>query len=147
MMWTLSLALIALAVGGILTGFGFLRVLIFGLIQGVKRPGSLVLTTIVTCIFGNVIMAEAYMSIILGGDLFSQAYDDRGVDRVILSRSLEDGATLSAALIPWTTAGAFFTSSLGVSVIDYAPYAIFNWLNPLLSISLAYMGVALFKRK
>lgn len=147
MMWTLSLALIALALGGILSGFGFLKVLIFGLISRVKRTGTLVATTILACIVGNLTMAEAYMSIILGGRLFADAYDKLGVNRLVLSRSLEDGATLSAALIPWTTAGAFFASSLGVDVIDYAPYAILNWLNPIISILLASFGIAVFKAK
>jgi NhaC family Na+:H+ antiporter len=145
MMWTLSLALIALMLGGILTSFGFLNVLIVGILARVKKSATLVLTTILACFVGNIVMAEAYMSIILGGHLFSDAYDQRGVDRAVLSRSLEDGATLSAALIPWTTAGAFFASTLGVNVLDYAPYAILNWLNPLISIALAYAGVALFK--
>ena len=147
MMWTLSLALIALALGGILSVFGFLRVLISGLISRVKRTGSLVSLTIVTCFVGNLTMAEAYMSIILGGNLFSGAYDKLGVDRLVLSRSLEDGGTLTAALIPWTTAGAFFASSLGVDVIEYAPYAILNWLNPIISILLASLGITVFKAK
>ena len=147
MMWTLSLALIALALGGILSTFGFLRVLIFGLISNVKRTGTLVATTIIACIVGNLTMAEAYMSIILGGRLFSESYDRLGVNRLVLSRSLEDGATLSAALIPWTTAGAFFAYSLGVDAIEYAPYAILNWLNPIVSIVFASMGIALFKTK
>lgn len=147
MMWTLSLALIALALGGILSGFGFLNVLIFGLVSRVKRTGTLVTTTIIACFIGNLTMAEAYMSIILGGRLFSEPYDKLGVNRLVLSRSLEDGATLSAALIPWTTAGAFFASSLGVDVIEYAPYAILNWLNPIVSIVLASLGLALFKTK
>lgn len=145
MMWTLSLALMALALGGILSSFGFLRVLISGILNGVKRGASLVATTILTCLVGNMSMGEAYMSIILGGQLFGNAYDKHNIDRAVMSRSLEEGATLTTALIPWTTAGAFFASTLGVEVLDYAPWALLNWINPLLSIVFAYLGFALFK--
>ncbi|WP_299495292.1 Na+/H+ antiporter NhaC [uncultured Shewanella sp.] len=146
MMWTLSLALMALALGGILNHFGFLHVLIKGILVKVKRTGTLVATTILACFIGNVAMGEAYMSIILGGSLFGEAFDDQSLDRSVMSRSLEEGATLTTALIPWTTAGAFFSSSLGVNVFDYAPWAILNWLNPLLSIAFAYLGIAMFKK-
>lgn len=147
MMWTLSLALMALALGGILSEFGFLRVLISGLLRKVKRAGSLVATTIISCFIGNMSMGEAYMSIILGGQLFKGAYDKLGINRSVMSRSLEEGATLTAALIPWTTGGAFFATTLGVSVMDYAPWALLNWGNPLLAILFAYLGIALFHTK
>jgi len=145
MMWTLSLSLMALALGGILTRFDFLKVLITGILVRVKRGATLVATTIMTCFVGNMTMGEAYMSIILGGQLFGDAYDDKGIDRSVMSRSLEEGATLTTALIPWTTGGAFFASTLGVSVLEYAPWALLNWLNPVISIVFAYLGIAIFK--
>ncbi|MCK5818074.1 MAG: Na+/H+ antiporter NhaC [Psychromonas sp.] len=145
MMWTLSLSLIALALGGVLSEFGFLRVLVFSIIKRVKRPTTLVATTIISCFIGNLTMSEAYMSIILGGHLFSGVYDKLKVNRLVLSRSLEDGGALTTALIPWTTAGAFFASSLGIDPLKYAPYAILNWLNPLISILFASLGVGFFK--
>ena len=145
MMWTLSLALMALALGGILEQGRFLQVLISTLIRHITRAVSLVTATVLSCFAANMAMGEAYMSIILGGQLFGDAYDDRGVCRRVLSRSLEEGATLTTALIPWTTAGAFFASALGVSVLDYAPWALLNWLSPLISIILAGSGVALYR--
>ena len=147
MMWTLSLALIALALGGVLSHFGFLRVLVLGFIKKISKPATLISVTIFSCFFGNITMAEAYLSIILGGHLFGHAYDKLKTSRLTLSRSLEDGATLTAGLIPWTTGGAFFASALGVPVLDYAPYALLNWMNPLISILLSYMGLALFREK
>ncbi len=146
MMWTLSLALLALALGGILSQCGFLRVLIRGILQRVKRRAVLVVTTIISCFIGNASMGEAYMSIILGGQLFGEAYDDHSLDRAVLSRSLEEGATMTYALIPWTTGGAFFASTLGVSVFDYAPWALLNWLNPLVGMACALLGIGLIAK-
>ena len=147
MMWTLSLSLIALALGGILERGHFLRVLIHAIIGRIQRVSTLVATTILACFAGNMTMGEAYMSILLSGQLFSDAYDRKGVDRRVLSRSLEDGATLTTALIPWTTGGAFFASTLGVAVIEYAPWALLNWLSPLIAIAFVAMGIGLFGKK
>ena len=147
MMWTLSLALMTLALGGILTHFGFLRVLISGILRRVKHAATLVTTTIIACCLGNMSMGEAYMSIILGGQLFGKSYDAHDIDRSVMSRSLEEGATLTTALIPWTTAGAFFAATLDISVLEYAPWALLNWGSPLLSIIFAYLGIALFKNQ
>ena len=145
MLWTLSLSLLALALGGILESCQFLKVLIARLLKKIKRAASLVAATIVSCFVGNLTMGEAYMSIILGGQLFGDAYDHKQIERNVMSRSLEEGATLTTALIPWTTGGAFFASTLGVAVLDYAPWALLNWINPFISILFAYFGVALFR--
>ena len=99
MMWTLSLALMALSLGGILSNFGFLRVLIAGILSRIKATISLVAATIIGSIAGNITMGDAYMSIILGGQLFGDAYDKHNIDRSVMSRSLEEGATLTTVLI------------------------------------------------
>jgi NhaC family Na+:H+ antiporter len=65
----------------------------------------------------------------------------------MLSRCLEEGATLSTSLIPWTTSGAFITGVLGMSPLEFAPWAFFNYINPLLSIGLAYMGFGIFRQQ
>ncbi len=145
--WTLFLSLQALALGGILAEFGFLRVLIGGMVVRIKRRASLIASTIIACIIGNMSMGEAYMSIILGGQLYGEAYDEKNIDRSVLSRSLEEGSTLSTPLIPWTTGGAFFASTLNVPTLDYLPYAFMNWLNPIIAIGFAYAGIALFRAK
>ncbi|GIS50853.1 MAG: hypothetical protein Ct9H90mP25_2870 [Gammaproteobacteria bacterium] len=64
----------------------------------------------------------------------------------MLSRCLEEGATLSTSLIPWTTSGAFITGVLSISPLEFAPWTFFNYLNPLLSIGLAYLGFGIFRK-
>lgn len=140
-MWfTLVLSVQALALGGMLSQFGYMRVVIRGLLARVRRIGSLVATTITAALVGNLGMGEAYMSIVLGGQLFAEKYDEMGVDRAVLSRCLEEGATLTTSLIPWTTAGVFFSSTLGVSTLDYVGYAWLNLMNPLIGMIFAYAG-------
>ena len=59
---------------------------------------------------------------------------------------MEEGSTLTTALIPWTTAGAFYTATLGVPVLDYLPYAFFNYLNAFVSVAMAALGRGLLSR-
>lgn len=146
MMWTLSLALIALALGGLLDRVGFVRVLVRGLLARIKRSATLMTTTIAAGVVANMSMGEAYLSIIFGGQIFKDSYEADGLEPHLLSRCLEEGATLSTSLIPWTTSGAFCMGALGLSALEYAPWTFFNYLNPLLSITLAYMGFGIFRK-
>ena len=146
MMWTMSLALIALSLGGILDRAGFVRVLLRGMLKRIKRSASLMATTIGTGVVANMSMGEGYLSIIFGGQIFKESYEEDRLEKHMLSRCLEEGATLSTSLIPWTTSGAFITGVLGMSPLEFAPWAFFNYINPLLSIGLAYMGFGIFRQ-
>ncbi|NLY37360.1 MAG: Na+/H+ antiporter NhaC, partial [Tissierellia bacterium] len=96
----------------------------------------------------NFAAADQYLAIIFPSKMYQKAYDDRGLDRRVLSRALEDGGTLTSALFPWNTCGAFLFGVLGVSPFVYGPYAIFNWLSPLISIFFGFTGYRiLYKRK
>ena len=141
MAWTLILAIMALALGGLMHGGGFLRVLLSGIIARVQRVASLVATTLVSGLIGNMAMGEAYISIILNCQLFQLKYRERGLDPAILSRTVEEGSTLTTGLIPWTTAGAFYSATLGISALDYAPYAFFNYLNAMVAVTMASAGL------
>ena len=79
--------------------------------------------------------------------MFSDAYKKRGLPASILSRSVEEGSTVTTGLIPCTTAGAFYAVTLGVPVLDYLPYAFFNLLNPLVSVTMAMLGLGLLRAK
>jgi len=146
MAWTMLLSLMALALGGILYAGGFLQALLEGIIARVQRTATLIATTIGAGVVGNMGMGEAYISIILNCQLFRKAYEQKGLDNAVLSRSVEEGSTMSTGLIPWTTAGAFYAATLGVPVLDYAPYAFLNYLNPLISIGMAALGIGLLRR-
>jgi NhaC family Na+:H+ antiporter len=147
MMWTMSIALLALSLGGLLDRTGFVRVLMNGILVRIKRTASLMAATISAGIVTNMSMGEAYLSIIFGGQIFKKSYEEHNLEKHMLSRTLEEGATLSTTLIPWTTSGAFVTGVLAISPLDFAPWAFFNYINPLLSIILAYMGFGIFRQR
>ncbi|MFT6093585.1 MAG: NhaC family Na+:H+ antiporter [Pseudohongiellaceae bacterium] len=147
MSWTLLLALMAIALGGILHGAGILKALLAGIIARVQRTATLIATTILSGFLGNIAMGEAYISIILSCQLFKPKYEQQKLESAILSRSVEEGSTMTTGLIPWTTAGAFYSATLGVEVFSYAPYAFFNYLNAIVAIAMAALGIGLLKPK
>jgi len=145
MAWTLLLSLLAVALGGILHHAGFLRVLLENIIARIQRVSTLIAATIASGFIGNMTLGEAYISIILNCQLFKGAFEEKKLDRAVLSRSIEEGSTLTTGLIPWTTAGTFYLATLGIPVLDYAPYALLNLLNPFISIAMAIMGIGLLR--
>ena len=145
--WTLTLALLSLALGSLLCYFNFLKVFMEYLFSRIKSNTLLIFSTILFCFFSNLLIAEVYLTLILGGQLFQNRYDDALLDRSVLSRSLEEGGTLTGVLIPWTTAGLFMSSVLHVRVLDFLPYAFFNLVNPIVSIILSLFGLCLVYSK
>ena len=139
MLNTVWLIISALAFGGVLERTGILKQILDAVLRAVKSTGDLVLATVTGGVVTNILAADQFLAIALPGRLFSTTYDDFGVSRENLSRTLEDSATMTSALIPWNTCGAYMAATLGVATWEYAPYAIFNIACPLLAISFGYL--------
>ena len=142
MLNTIFLILTAMTFGGVLDSTGILRQLLNRVLRGVKRTGDLILATVGGGFVANVLAADQFLAITVPGRLFTPAYDDRGLNRLSLSRTLEDSATLTSVLVPWNTCGAFMAATLGVATLDYAPYALFNLICPLLAVIFGYLMIA-----
>ena len=142
MLNTIFLILTAMTFGGMLDSTGILRQLLDQVLRGVKRTGDLILATVGGGFITNALAADQFLAITLPGRLFTRAYDDRGLNRLSLSRTLEDSATLTSVLIPWNTCGAFMTATLGVATFEYAPYAFFNLICPALAVIFGYLMIA-----
>ena len=144
MMWTISLIMCALSFGGIMEKCGFLSSILKGLGKVIAKPSSLVGTTIVSGVLSNVFLGDQFLGIILTGKTLKPAYDKIGLAPRMLSRTLEDSATLSSALIPWTACGAYMFGVLGVETFSYAPYALINWMCPIVSYVMTVLGIGVF---
>jgi NhaC family Na+:H+ antiporter len=141
MNWTVSLILCALTFGGILEKVGYLEVFLDTFLKKVKSPGSLCTSVIVSCFLTNLLTGDQYISIVLPGRMMKEKFNESGLHPRMLSRSLEDSATLTGVLIPWNSCAAYHFATLGVNPIEYAPYAILNWLNSIVAIVMTYMGI------
>lgn len=145
MLNTVWLVFCAMMFGATIEKIGLLRKFVQSILHFAKSTGSLITSTIATCFVTNVLTADQYMSIVMPGRMFKEEYERRGLAPVNLSRTLEDGGTITSPLIPWNTCGAYMHSVLQVSPLDYAMYAFFNLINPVLAIIYAYCGIKILK--
>jgi Na+:H+ antiporter, NhaC family len=143
MLNTVWLIICALGFGGVLERTGILAYLLKLAMRGVSSAGSLIATTVATCIGTNVLAADQFIAVALPGRMYKYQYQKMGLSGLNLSRTLEDSATLTSALIPWNTCGAYMSATLGVATFSYAPYAFFNLLCPLIAIIYGYLHIAL----
>lgn len=147
MMSASSLALLALGLGEILQRMGVIDVVLGKLAGIIRGKRSLVVTTLATCLITTCLTASQYIAIILPGEVMKNAYTRFKVDKRVLSRSLEDGGTIFAFLIPWSTTGIYVTSTLDIPVMEYAPFTYLALLCPLIALIYALTGFAIFPDK
>lgn len=140
MMPTIWLIICAQTFGGALTATGQLQDLMRIVLRWVKGVASLVASTVGTAIFCNIAMADQYLSIMLSSSMFKDTYREKGYEPRLLSRSCEDGATVTSVLVPWNTCGLTQSTVLGVATLIYLPYCFFNYLSPVTSIVVATIG-------
>lgn len=145
MMWTLSLVLIAMCFAGVMEKSGALQAIAKKILIFANNTGNLVLATVLTCAATVFVTGEQYMSIVIGGGMFRDAYAEQGLNPKNLSRVLEDAGTLLAPLVPWSSCAAFMYTSMGVPTIEYIPYAFLCLINPIVSIIYGYTGITMEK--
>lgn len=139
-MSTVSLVIIAMCFGGIMEFTKIFEVLVGKIALMATKTKSLIISTVFTCITGNIVGCDQYMSIIIPGRMYADEYKKRGIKAKVLSRTLEDAGTMTSPLVPWNTCGAFMTVTLGVASFDYLPYAFLCLLSPVIAIVYACTG-------
>jgi NhaC family Na+:H+ antiporter len=145
MLNTVWLILSAMVFGGTMQAGGMLSTITNSIIKLSKSTGSLIASTIGTSIFFNITASDQYISIVVPGEMYAESYKNRGLKPEVLSRTLEDGGTITSVLVPWNTCGATQSKVLGVSTWTYLPYCFFNLINPVMAITMGYMGYKIRK--
>ncbi|CAM3873103.1 Na+/H+ antiporter NhaC [Bacillus luti] len=145
MMQTTLIAFCSFAFAGVISKIGCLEVVLEKLNEKVKSTGSLVLTTVLSCIIMAITTGSSYLAILIPGELFKDAYAQRGLHPKNLSRTLEDSGSIVVSLVPWSMAGVYMSSTLGVPVIEYLPWAIMCYLGFIIAIIYGYTGFTIEK--
>lgn len=146
MLCTVFLIIAAGTFGGTLVGSGMLQSLTNALVSLVRSRVAMVASTVGTGICANMITGDQYISILLTSSLYKQLYKDRGYDSKLLSRSVEDSATVVSVLVPWNSCGMTQATVLKVSTLHYLPYCFFNLISPLMSILIAAIGYKIVRK-
>lgn len=145
MMFSISLVLLALSLGGLLFKLGIIPAALEGISSFLYKVPMLILSTVTTAIGVNFLVGEQYLSILLTGNAFEKSYQKAGLHPKNLSRVLEDAGTLINPLVPWGVCGVFLTGILGVNTIDYLPFAFFCLLCPIITLFYGFTGLTLTK--
>ena len=142
---SILMTVIAMMFGGIMEGTGQLAVIINAIIKHIRSDAGLVGATEATCVLSNIVMPEQYISILVPGRMYAPAYREKGIHPKSLSNALESAGTVTSCLVPWNTCGMFIRNTLGVATLAYAPWAIFNYLMPIVCLVMAFMGITVTK--
>ena len=146
MLNTVFLIIAASTFGGTLVGSGMLQSLTDALVRFVRRRVTMVTATVGTGVFANMITGDQYLSILLTSSLYKKLYQERGYESKLLSRSVEDSATVVSVLIPWNSCGMTQATVLKVATLEYLPYCFFNLLSPFMSILIAAIGYKIVRK-
>lgn len=141
MLGAASLIILALALGGILVEMGIIKNVILVLLKVVDSRKTLVFTTALSSIGINLFVGEQYLSMLLPGETFKGLYDELGIERHCLTRTLADAGAAVNSLIPWGVSGTFIAGTLQVEAGAYIMVAFYPLLAPFFTMLLAlYTG-------
>ena len=144
-MSTTLLVFCAFCFAGIMSRAGCLEVVLKAILSVAKTTGSLILATVISCITMALTTGNSYLSILIPGEMFRDAYKERGLHPKNLSRTLEDAGTVFVPLVPWSAAGAYMAATLGVETLDYLPWAILCYIGFIFAIIYGYTGIGIAK--
>ena len=145
MMNTIWLIIAAMTFGGVIEVTGMLKVITKRVIGFAQSTGALITSTTGACIFFNLTVSDQYLAILIPGKLYAPLYKKRKLQPQNLSRALEDTATVTSPLVPWSTCGATQATVLGVATLTYLPYCFFNIISPLMSVLFGYLAIKIAK--
>lgn len=134
---TVWLIISVMAFSGAFTASGMLESITEKIVSSVKSVTGLVATTVITCIFCNFTLSDQYMAILVPGDMYRNVYKKFGLAPEMLSRTLQDSATVSSVLVPWNTCAVVQSTVLGIATIEYVPFSLFCLIAPFIAIIIA----------
>ena len=141
MLPTVLLVSCAMVFGGVMIGSGMLRSITAALTKRISTPRSTVTATVASGLALNGYTGDQYLSIILSSNMFRPMYESNGLERRLLSRTVEDAVSVTSVLIPWNSCGLTQATVLGVATLSYLPYCVFNIVSPLMSLGMAWAGI------
>ncbi len=138
---TIVYTIFAIELGEIMYQLGVLTVLLDKIRDRLDKPCNLIITTLLSCLATVMLTTSQYMAILLPGEVFQDSYKKAKVAPQVLSRTLEDGGTLFAFLVPWSAAAIYSSGVLGISAVEYLPFAFLPLICPLAAVFCAITGI------
>ena len=137
---TIWLILGALSFGAVMEHAGFLRRIMAPVVARANTRGKLILAVNASGLGLNMIAGDQYVAVVLPARMYREEFARRELAPQVLSRAVEDSGTVTSALIPWNTCGAYISGVLGVATVTYLPFCFFNILSPILDVAFGFIG-------
>ncbi|RUA11846.1 MAG: Na+/H+ antiporter NhaC [Flavobacteriia bacterium] len=117
------------------------------LFRSVKTKSGLIISTLLATAFTNAFTSNQSATSFIIGDAFKKQYDKFGIQRKVLSRSIEDYGTMIETLVPWTASTIFVVATLGVPYADYWHWQLLSLINIIVAPLLAVTGIGCFYKE
>lgn len=134
MFFTMTLIVLALSFGGLLFGLNIVQTMFMQIKKAMTTVRKATFGAATSAVLLNTLIGEQYLAILLTGTSFKDFFVERGYSKRQLGRVMEDAGTVVNPLVPWSVCGIFITSVLGVTTIEYIPYAIFCIACPIITV-------------
>ena len=147
MMSTVLLVFCAFGFAGIFSKAGCIEVVLERIIGAIKSVGQLITATVGSTLFMSIVTGSSYLAILIPGEMFRNLYKKFGLEPKNLSRTLEDAGTCAVPLVPWSVAGTYMATTLGVPTVSYLPWAVLCYSSMIFAIIYGYTGFGIAKIK
>jgi NhaC family Na+:H+ antiporter len=117
------------------------------LFRSVKTKAGLIISTLLATAFTNAFTSNQSATSFIIGDAFKKQYDKFGIQRKVLSRSIEDYGTMIETLVPWTASTIFVVGTLGVPYAEYWHWQLLSLINIIVAPVLAVTGIGCFYKE
>lgn len=124
----------AVALSSLLEGTNIISPIIASVMDRAKTKISLIARTAAFSSMLTIVTCDQTAGIILLGRLLKPKFEDLGVNKVKLARTIADTGTTIAPLIPWNINSIIILAITGISTMQYAPYAVLCYIAPLMSV-------------
>lgn len=145
MMNTALMAFCGFSFIGALTVCGSMELILERIMKHIHGTGQLITLTVALGVVMITVIGEATVTFLMIGGMFRPEYIKRGLESKNLSRSLEDSITVVEPLVPWSLAGVYMTSVLGVPTVQYAPWAVLCYTGVFFAILWGFTGFGIKK--
>lgn len=147
MLTTVWIILGALSFAAIMESAGFLRRLISPIVVRARSNGGLIVAVVATAIGLNIVAGDQYVADVMPSRAFRDEFQRRGLSRHVLTRAVEDSGTVTSALVPWNSCGAYMSGVLGVPTSAYLPFAVFNLASPIIEVLFGLLSIHMDRAK
>lgn len=147
MMSTVLLVLCAFSFAGIFSKAGCIEVILSRIVASIKSVGQLVTATVGSTLFMSIVTGSSYLAILIPGEMFKDLYAKFNLEPKNLSRTLEDAGTCAVPIVPWSVAGTYMATTLGVPTVSYLPWAVLCYSSMIFAIIFGFTGFGIAKIK